>query len=73
MAGIALTKALSKELAEVRTIDLKEAFDKGRLEEDVQLQPGDSIYVGKSKLAKLERFMNVTKLGLYFNPLPMRF
>jgi polysaccharide export outer membrane protein len=65
-----LFRRVSPELAEVKKIDLKQILREGKIEEDVMLQPSDSIYVSKSAIGKLERFMSVTKLGLYFNPLP---
>ena len=63
-------RRVSPELAEVRKIDLKQILRQGKIAGDVLLQPQDSIYVSKSAIGKLERFMSVTRLGLYFNPLP---
>ncbi len=67
---VVLFRRSGGEVVEVRKIDVKAALEKGRLEEDIRLQPGDSVYVTRSFAGKLERFMNVTKLGLYFNPVP---
>ena len=63
-------RRVSPELAEVRKIDLKQILRRGQIAEDMLLQPNDSIYVSKSAVGKLERFMSVTRLGMYFNPLP---
>ena len=63
-------RRVSPEMAEVRKIDLKQILRLGKIAEDVLLQPQDSIYVSKSAVGKLERFMSVTKLGMYFNPVP---
>lgn len=70
---VLLFRRISREMAEVKKINLKRTLEKGRLEEDVVLQPGDSVYVSRSKVAKIDRFMQVTRLGMYFNPLPWRF
>jgi hypothetical protein len=43
------------------------------LREDVALEPNDAIYVGKSVSGKIDRFMQITRLGMYFNPLPLSF
>jgi polysaccharide export outer membrane protein len=67
---VLLFRRVGGDVVEVRKIDLKAAIEKGRLEEDIRLQSGDSIYVTRSFTGKLERFMNVTKLGMYFNPIP---
>ncbi len=70
---VLLFRRISSQVAEVKKIDLKYAFSKGNLQEDIQLQASDSIYVSKSKVGKIERFMQVTRLGMYFNPLPWSF
>jgi len=67
---VLLFRRVSPELAEVKKIDLKQILRNGKIQEDVELQPSDSIYVSKSLIGKLERFMAVSKLGMYFNPLP---
>jgi len=43
---------------------------RGNPEEDVTLRPGDSLFVARSKVGKLDRFMSVARLGLYF-PIPI--
>jgi polysaccharide export outer membrane protein len=67
---VILFRRAGGDVVEVRKIDVKAAIEKGRLQEDIRLQPGDSVYVTRSFTGKLERFMNVTKLGLYFSPVP---
>jgi len=37
----------------------------GRLREDISLQPGDYIYVPRSVISKIMRFMPVTNMGMY--------
>ncbi|MCX6621716.1 MAG: polysaccharide export protein [Acidobacteria bacterium] len=67
---VLLFRRAGGEVVEVRKINVKAAIEKGHLQEDIRLQPGDSVYVSQSFTGKLERFMNVTKLGMYFNPVP---
>ncbi len=67
---VVLIRRVSPELAEVKKVDLKRVLRDGKPQEDVELTPGDSIYVSKSMVGKLERFINVSKLGLYF-PIPI--
>src|SRR5579863_1698837 len=66
---VVLFRRTSNQMVEVKRINLKKAISKDALREDVVLQPNDSIYVSKSVIGKLERFMNVTHLGFYF-PIP---
>ncbi len=70
---VLLFRRVSTELAEVRRVNVKTTLEKGLAAEDPQLQPGDSIYVPKSRMGKIDRFMSITRLGLYFNPLPARY
>lgn len=66
---VVVFRRVSNDMVEVKRIDMKRAIEKDALMEDVVLQPNDSIYVSKSKIGKLERFMQVSHLGLYF-PIP---
>ncbi|MDP8980807.1 MAG: polysaccharide export protein [Acidobacteriota bacterium] len=70
---VLLFRRISREMVEVKRIDVKRAIDKDALREDIDLQPNDSIYVSKSWVGKIDRFMQVTRLGMYFNPLPFKF
>jgi polysaccharide biosynthesis/export protein len=70
---VILFRRVSSEMVEVKRIDLKRAIYTDALSEDVVLQPNDSIYISKSKIGKLERFMQITHLGMYFDPLPFNF
>lgn len=64
-----LFRRVSPETAEVKKLSLKQVLGKGKLTEDIRLQPGDGIYVGTSKMGKVDRFMAVTRLGVFF-PIP---
>mgnify|MGYP005846224427 CR=1 FL=1 len=66
---VLLFRRFSEELVEVKRVNVKVAQN-GQIAEDVRLRPGDSIFVPRSKVGKLERFMNVSRIGLYF-PVPV--
>lgn len=70
---VLLFRRISREMVEVKRIDVKRAIEKEALREDIGLQPNDSIYVSKSWVGKIDRFMQVARLGMYFNPLPFNF
>lgn len=66
---VLLFRRVSPEMVEVKKVNVKTAQN-GRIEEDLQLRPGDSVFVPRSRVGKFERFMSVTRLGVYF-PLPI--
>lgn len=72
-SDVLLFRRVSRDTVEVKRIDVKNAIEKDALREDVELEPNDAIYVAKSKTGKIDRFMQITRLGLYFNPLPFSF
>lgn len=51
----------------VRTIDMRRIFE-GRLDDDLPLEPGDMLYVPRSVLAKIERFIPLPSLGFFVRP-----
>ena len=67
---VLLFRRAGGELVEVRKVNVKNLLEKGNIEEDIPLHGGDAIYVSKGKIAKIDRFMQVSRLGLYFNPIP---
>ncbi len=71
-SDVLLFRRVSSEVAEVKKVNLKDILEKGALREDVVLRPGDSVYVPRSKMGKVDRFMQITRMGLYF-PIPARF
>ena len=69
---VLLFRRISGDIAEVKKIDVKRTIEKNQLAEDLTLQPGDAVYVSRSWVGKLERFMSVTRMGTYF-PIPMKY
>ena len=69
---VLLFRRISPEMAEVKKVDLKQILRAGKIDEDITLQASDSIYVSKSIIGKLERFMTVSHLGMYFDPIPWK-
>ena len=56
-------------LAEVHHLNLKALRTGHDLERDLILEPGDMILVPRNKLDILGRFLSVTRLAVYFDPL----
>jgi polysaccharide export outer membrane protein len=62
-------KRATPDMVEVKKYNVKQMLANGKVKEDPMLQPGDSIYIAKSAVGKIDTFMKVSRLGLYF-PLP---
>lgn len=58
----------SQDLVEVKQIDVKGMFARRDLSEDPLLRPGDIVFVPKSLLAQIGRFISTPQIGLYLNP-----
>jgi polysaccharide biosynthesis/export protein len=59
---------VSDDLYETKKIDIKHILSKGDLSEDAHLQPGDMLFVPKSTIAKIGRFIPRSNIGTYLNP-----
>ena len=68
---VLLFRRVEGELVEVRKVNVKRLLDGGHIEDDIVLCGGDAVYVAKGKLGKVDRFMQVSRLGMYFNPIPV--
>lgn len=67
---VLLFRRVSDNYVEVKQLDYKEMLNRGKLQEDVTLQPGDLLFVPKSvSAAVLNALIPHTSVGLY---LPMR-
>lgn len=66
---VILFRRFSAELSEVKQIDVKKMLASHDLSEDPILRPGDTLFVPRSMLSKLQRFIPVPTMGMYLNPL----
>jgi ribosomal protein L16 Arg81 hydroxylase len=53
---------------EVKVYNLKDIMKGKNVEEDPMLQPGDMLFVPKTWMANIDRFLPRTSLGTYFSP-----
>lgn len=65
---VLLFRRVSDQWVEVKNINLKQVLHAQNLNEDPRLRPGDMIFVPKSRLSRLKRYIPTPGLGLYFNP-----
>jgi len=68
LSQVILFRRYSRELLEVKQIDVKRMLNAKDLSEDPLLRPGDTLFVPKSVVAQLGRFITRPQLGLYLNP-----
>lgn len=65
---VLLFRRYSNNWFEVKQIDLKHMLKSRNLSEDVMVQPGDIIFVPKSAMGKISRFLPTYTVGSYLGP-----
>jgi polysaccharide biosynthesis/export protein len=53
---------------EAKLLNVKKLLATRDLSEDVQLQPGDMLYVPQNELSKIRPFLPTSSMGAYYNP-----
>ncbi len=53
---------------EAKLLNVKKLLATRNLSEDVQLQPGDMVYVPQNELSKIRPFLPTSSMGAYYNP-----
>jgi polysaccharide export outer membrane protein len=66
---VILFRHINADEAEVKRLDLHNVKKKADLERDAELEPGDMLLVTRNKMEHLSRFMKVSNLGVFFNPI----
>lgn len=65
---ILLIRQVNNVDAEVKLIDLSKVLKKHKLAEDTELRAGDMLVVAKNRIAKIEPYVRLANVGMYFNP-----
>jgi polysaccharide biosynthesis/export protein len=63
-------RRVSDDWVESHRINVKNMLRSGKLTEDMDLEPGDMVYVPKNRISKIQRYLPVATMGSYFNPAP---
>jgi polysaccharide export outer membrane protein len=66
---VLLYRKIDGDRAEVRALNLKNLHKTADLERDIQLQPGDMLYIPRNKIANLSRYVRSFNSGTSVNPL----
>jgi polysaccharide export outer membrane protein len=62
---VVLFRRVGPELMETRVLNVKHMLNGRDLSEDVPLQPGDYVFVPRSAISKVMRFVPATSMGMY--------
>ncbi|MGH9773813.1 MAG: polysaccharide biosynthesis/export family protein [Candidatus Acidiferrales bacterium] len=65
---VLLFRRASSEWYEVTKVNVKQLLNAKNLQEDMHLRPGDMLYVPKSLVGRVSRFVPQTGTGAYFRP-----
>jgi polysaccharide export outer membrane protein len=65
---VVLFRPASDGLMESRLLDVKKMLNSRDLKEDVQLRPGDMIFVPKNRISKMQRYLPSSNMGAYLSP-----
>jgi polysaccharide export outer membrane protein len=65
---VLLFRRYSDDMVEVKVYDLKKIMKGKNVREDPMLQPGDMLFVPKTWMANVDRFLPRSSLGTYFSP-----
>jgi polysaccharide export outer membrane protein len=65
---VLLFRRYSDDLVEVKVLNLNRVLKDKNYREDLELQPGDMLFVPKTFMAKIDRFLPRTSLGTFFSP-----
>lgn len=68
-AQVLLYRKINSDTAEVRVLNLKNLRKTSDLERDVQLEPGDMLYVPRNKIQNVSRYIRSFNTGFGVNPL----
>lgn len=55
-------------MVEARVLNLKSMLASRNLNEDVELKPGDMLYVPQNRISKIKKFLPVASLSTFFTP-----
>lgn len=65
---VLLFRRYNDDTVEVKVINLKRVLKEKDVKEDFMLEPGDMLYVPKTFMASIDRFLPRTSLGTFFSP-----
>lgn len=65
---VVLFRKISEGVVESHVLDLKHMLASRNLEEDIELKPGDMLFVPQNRISKIRKFLPVASLSTFFTP-----
>ena len=65
---VVLFRKVSDGIVEAHVLNVKAMLASRNLEEDLELQPGDMLFVPQNRISKIRKFMPVASLSTFFTP-----
>jgi polysaccharide biosynthesis/export protein len=65
---VVLFRRVSDQFAQARVLNIKQLLKRLDLNEDVQLRPGDLVFVPQNSISKMQKYIPIPSLGMYYNP-----
>ena len=66
---VVLFRRYSDEEVQARLLDMKHMFNSRNLQEDLQLKPGDVLFIPQNRISKIRKFLPMVTLSTYLNPI----
>jgi polysaccharide biosynthesis/export protein len=70
---VILFRRINADDDEVHVLDLHNIKKRSDLEHDIMLEPGDMLLIPRDRIAKMDRIIKATNIGLYLNPAQLGF
>jgi polysaccharide biosynthesis/export protein len=68
---VLLFRRVSSDWAEVKVFNVKKMLQGQNINEDLYLRPGDMFFVPQNAISKIRKFLPVSSMGLFFNPMQL--
>lgn len=65
---VVLFRKVNDGIVETHVLDLKAMLASRNLEEDMELRPGDMVFVPQNRISKIRKFLPVASLSTFFTP-----
>jgi protein involved in polysaccharide export with SLBB domain len=68
LTDVVIFRPFTDDAVSVKQVNVKDMFSKKDLSEDPLLRPGDTVYIAKTKMGKIDPILSKFSLGFYLNP-----
>jgi protein involved in polysaccharide export with SLBB domain len=65
---VVLFRKINDGVVETHVLNLKAMLAARNLEEDLELRPGDMLFVPQNRISKIRKFLPVASLSTFFTP-----